>query len=141
MKFREIIILLLALAPALYAAEFHVATKGNDSNSGSKQAPFGTIQHAADLAQPGDINYITVCGFTLRQAATPWAGAMSEQVGLIGTHWSKGWIIENNPHFPALRSGPGLYTHLLSDCIRTGWQGPFSERSARMVGEWNAVAA
>ena len=35
-------------------------------------------------------------GFSLRQAATPWAGAMSEQIGLIGTHWSKGWIIENN---------------------------------------------
>jgi len=34
----------------------------------------------------------------------------------------------------------GLYTHLLQDCIGTGRQGPFSERSARMVGEWNAVA-
>jgi alpha-N-arabinofuranosidase len=42
------------------------------------------------------LNFITVRGFTLRQAATPWAGAMSEQVGLVGTHWSKGWIIENN---------------------------------------------
>ncbi len=45
--------------------------------------------------QPGR-NYITVRGFTMRQAATPWSGAMSEQIGLIGTHWSKGWIIENN---------------------------------------------
>lgn len=41
-------------------------------------------------------NYITVRGFTMRQAATPWAGAMSEQVGLVGTHWSKGWVIEDN---------------------------------------------
>ena len=46
-------------------------------------------------SQPG-LNYITVRGFTIRQAATPWAGAMSVQVGLIGTHWSKGWTIENN---------------------------------------------
>jgi alpha-N-arabinofuranosidase len=46
-------------------------------------------------SRPG-INWITVRGFSLRQAATPWAGAMSDQVGLIGTHWSKGWIIENN---------------------------------------------
>jgi alpha-N-arabinofuranosidase len=45
--------------------------------------------------QPG-CNYITVRGFIIRQAATPWDGAMSEQVGLLGTHWSKGWIIENN---------------------------------------------
>jgi alpha-L-arabinofuranosidase len=42
------------------------------------------------------INYLTVRGFTMEQAATPWAPPTAEQVGLIGTHWSKGWIIENN---------------------------------------------
>jgi len=42
------------------------------------------------------INFITVRGFTLRQAATPWAPPTAEQMGLIGTHWSKGWIIESN---------------------------------------------
>ncbi|MGJ8693654.1 MAG: right-handed parallel beta-helix repeat-containing protein [Thalassotalea sp.] len=45
--------------------------------------------------QPG-INYITVRGFTMSQAATQWAAPTAEQIGLIGTHWSKGWIIENN---------------------------------------------
>jgi len=45
--------------------------------------------------KPG-LNYITVSGFTMRHAATPWSGAMSEQIGLIGTHWSKGWVIEDN---------------------------------------------
>ena len=42
------------------------------------------------------INFITVRGFTMRQAATNWAPPTAEQVGLIGAHWSKGWIIENN---------------------------------------------
>ncbi len=42
------------------------------------------------------INYITVRGFSLSQAATQWAPPTAEQIGLIGTHWSKGWIIENN---------------------------------------------
>ena len=46
-------------------------------------------------AKPG-INYLTVRGFTLCQAATPWAPPTAEQIGLIGTHWSKGWIIEHN---------------------------------------------
>jgi alpha-L-arabinofuranosidase len=32
----------------------------------------------------------------MSQAATPWAPPTAEQVGLIGTNWSKGWIIENN---------------------------------------------
>lgn len=41
-------------------------------------------------------DYITVRGFTLEHAATPWAPPTAEQVGIIGTHWSKGWVIENN---------------------------------------------
>ena len=42
------------------------------------------------------INYLTVRGLTLLHAATPWAPPTAEQIGLIGTNWSKGWIIENN---------------------------------------------
>jgi hypothetical protein len=45
--------------------------------------------------QPGR-GYITVSGFTLRQAAPQWAPPTDYQEGLIGPHWSKGWIIENN---------------------------------------------
>ncbi len=41
-------------------------------------------------------NYITVRGFTMKQAATQWAPPTALQEGLIGPHWSKGWIIENN---------------------------------------------
>jgi len=43
-----------------------------------------------------NINYITVRGFTMMHAATPWAPPTAEQIGLIGTHWSKGWLIEDN---------------------------------------------
>jgi len=45
--------------------------------------------------QPGR-NYITIRGFRMAHAATQWAAPTAEQIGLIGTHWSKGWIIENN---------------------------------------------
>lgn len=41
------------------------------------------------------INYITVSGFELRQAATTWAPPTAEQEGAVGPHWSKGWVIEN----------------------------------------------
>ncbi len=44
---------------------------------------------------PG-MHYITLSGFTLEHAATPWAPPTTEQIGLVGTHWSKGWIVENN---------------------------------------------
>lgn len=42
------------------------------------------------------INFLTVSGLNLSQAATQWAPPTAEQLGLIGTNWSKGWIIENN---------------------------------------------
>jgi alpha-L-arabinofuranosidase len=45
--------------------------------------------------KPG-VNFITVRGFTMMHAATPWAPPTAEQIGLIGTNWSKGWVIEDN---------------------------------------------
>lgn len=42
------------------------------------------------------IDYITVEGFEMAHAATPWAPPTADQPGLIGANWSKGWIIENN---------------------------------------------
>lgn len=42
------------------------------------------------------VNYIHVRGFVMSHAATPWAPPTAEQIGLLGTHWSKGWIIEEN---------------------------------------------
>ena len=42
------------------------------------------------------INYITVRGFELRHAATPWSAPTQNQMGVIGPYWSKGWIIEEN---------------------------------------------
>ncbi len=60
-------------------------------------------------------NYITVRGFIMRQAATPWSGAMSEQIGLIGTHWSKGWVIENNVISHSMNTGITLGRYDLKD--------------------------
>ena len=54
------------------------------------------------------INYITVRGFTLEDAATPWAPPTAEQIGVIGAHWSKGWIIENNTVRNSICSGISL---------------------------------
>lgn len=54
------------------------------------------------------IDFITVRGFILRQAATPWAPPTAGQVGLIGTRWSKGWIIEKNVISHSVCSGVAL---------------------------------
>ncbi len=53
-------------------------------------------------------NYITVRGFKMRHAAPRWAPPTAEQMGLIGTHWSKGWIIENNTITHSINAGVSL---------------------------------
>jgi hypothetical protein len=42
------------------------------------------------------IDYITVRGFELAHAASPWSPPTADQPGLIGPNWAKGWIIEDN---------------------------------------------
>lgn len=42
------------------------------------------------------LDWITVRGFELAQAACPWTPPTADQPGLIGPNWAKGWIIEDN---------------------------------------------
>jgi len=86
--------------------------------------------------EPG-VNYITVRGFTLEHAATPWAPPTAEQIGLIGTHWSRGWIIENNTIRYSVCSGIALgkygdewdnksqsadaYNRTIKRALKNGW--------------------
>lgn len=39
--------------------------------------------------------YITLSGFRISKAATQWAPPTAYQEGMVGPHWSKGWIIED----------------------------------------------
>ena len=41
------------------------------------------------------VGYITVSGFKIDKAATTWAPPAAYQDGMIGPHWSRGWIIED----------------------------------------------
>ncbi len=41
------------------------------------------------------VGYITLRGFCVTKAATQWAPPTAYQEGMIGPHWSKGWIIED----------------------------------------------
>jgi len=87
--------------------------------------------------EPGT-NYITVRGFIMEQAATPWSPPTAEQIGLIGTHWSKGWVIENNTIRYSVCSGitlgkygdefdnmsrnsAGGYVETIERALKNGW--------------------
>jgi len=67
--------------------------KGVDPNEAEVEI---NVRQAVFYPEKPGINYITVRGFSMMHAATPWAPPTAEQIGLLGTHWSKGWIIENN---------------------------------------------
>ena len=41
------------------------------------------------------VGYITFSGFNVNKAATTWAPPAAFQDGMVGPHWSKGWIIED----------------------------------------------
>lgn len=89
------------------------------------------------------LNFITVSGLTMCRAATQWAPPTAFQPGLIGTHWSKGWIIENCSIHDSKCSGISLgkkrdikdncwsknpekggaqtYTEMIFSNLRDGW--------------------
>lgn len=58
---------------------------------------------------PG-LNFITVRGFIFCHAAPKWAPPTNYQEGLIGPHWSKGWIIEDNHIYESKCVGISLGT-------------------------------
>ena len=54
------------------------------------------VRRSVFCPQLNHIDYITVRGFEMAHAATPWAPPTADQPGLIGPNWAKGWIIEDN---------------------------------------------
>ncbi len=54
-----------------------------------------TVRRNCFMPSDTGINYITVTGFCMDKAATTWAPPTAYQDGMIGPHWSRGWIIED----------------------------------------------
>ena len=69
-------------------ANFH----GKDPN---KQKVEISVRRNCFMPDKTGVGYITVSGFTITKAATTWAPPAAYQDGMIGPHWSKGWIIED----------------------------------------------
>lgn len=62
-------------------------------------------------SEPGR-SYLTVSGFTFCRAAPTWAPPTAFQDGMVGVHWSKGWIIEDCELFQSKCSGLSLGKYL-----------------------------
>ncbi|MBN2513814.1 MAG: DUF1565 domain-containing protein [Sedimentisphaerales bacterium] len=68
MKKLPLLFFVLTIA-VVFAGEYHVSVKGDDSNNGSLSQPLKTISAAALIAQPGDT--ITVHEGVYRERITP----------------------------------------------------------------------
>jgi len=53
-RYSGLAMLLAMVVSGASAAEYHVAPSGRDAGAGGREAPFRTIQRAADVMQPGD---------------------------------------------------------------------------------------
>ena len=86
--------------PAWFSVVDHADTKiharfpaGTDPNSGSVEVG---VRPSVFTPEKTHIDFITLSGFELRNAATNWAAPTAGQYGLVSAYWNKGWIIENN---------------------------------------------
>ncbi len=71
---------------------FYANFQGKDPNDACVEI---SVRRNCFYPSEEGVNYITLSGFTVRQAATQWAPPTAYQEGMIGPHWSKGWIIED----------------------------------------------
>jgi alpha-N-arabinofuranosidase len=66
--------------------------QGKDPNSENVEI---NVRRRCFMPSKTGIGYITVRGFKIDKAATTWAPPAAFQDGMIGPHWSRGWIIED----------------------------------------------
>lgn len=77
--------------------DFHTTIWANfHSYNPNKEQVEITTRHTCFYPLQQGIDYLTVSGFEFSQAATQWGAPTAEQIGMVATHWNKGWIIENN---------------------------------------------
>ena len=119
-------------AAGLHAKEFHVAITGSDANPGTTKAPFRTIQHAADMAQPGDV--IIVHKGVYRERIDPPRGGTSdarrivyqaapgEKVTITGSEPMTGWLKVTNDTWKVT--------------ITNAYFGKFNPYADRIHGDW-----
>ena len=81
------------------------------------------VRQSCFFPEATGLNYITVRGFEMAQAASLWAPPTAFQTGLLGVNWSKGWIIEDNIIHDAKCSGISLGKEASTgdnDCTKYG---------------------
>ncbi len=88
---------------------FYASFRGADPNRENVEI---TVRRECFFPDKTGVGYITVRGFTVCKAATTWAPPAAIQDGMIGPHWSKGWVIEDCEIYGSKCAGISLGKYL-----------------------------
>jgi hypothetical protein len=125
----------------LLSTTWYVATTGSDNNAGTMNAPFQTIQHAANLAQAGDtvlirggIYHETVTPANSGAAGTPitYAAYNGESVTVDGADPISGW---------SNSSGGGIYSAPMGWDLGEGNNQIFVDGQAQTEARWPNIGS
>lgn len=101
----------------LFGKTYYVAPNGSDRNDGSQNAPFRTIQKAADVVRPGDTVYVLAGEYqervVIKTSGTPGNPIVFEGERGSGDQWLT--VIDGGDRVtgwkPAPEVGRGVYKH------------------------------
>lgn len=91
------------------ATIFYANFQGKDPNRENVEI---SVRKNCFYPEKEGVGYITLSGFTICQAATQWAPPTAYQEGMVGPHWSKGWVIEDCEIYEAKCAGISLGKYL-----------------------------
>lgn len=86
--------------------------QGRDPNAENVEI---SVRRSCFYPQAEGKGYITLSGFKVSQAATQWAPPTAYQEGMVGPHWSRGWMIEDCEIYESKCSGISL-----GKCLQPG---------------------
>ena len=102
MKSLNLLIIFLLISTFVSAKEYHVSVTGNDTNIGSAEKPFRTINRAVEFAFAGDT--ITVHAGVYRELVNPVRGGESNSKRIV------------------YRAAPNEMVEIKGSEIITGWE-------------------
>ena len=129
---------LLPLTSVHAATSYYVATTGNDSNPGTFQSPFKTINKAAQVANPGDTVYVREG--TYRERVFPLRGGTSENARITYQNYNGETVYIKGSELVAnwVDQGNGTYKATLSSSL-FGSYNPYTialqRKTNRTLGE------
>src|SRR5579862_2899221 len=119
---------------------WYVSIHGTDTNRGNAAHPFATIQHAADMAQPGDTVFIRA-GAYHETVTVPTSGTAAKPITFRPAGRQSVTIDGADPLTNITQSSPGIFTAIGSGDLGEGNNDFFLNGVELNEAQWPNVGA